>query len=558
MSLPGPLSKFWSALLCAGALAGCSGETFQVPDGDGEWVLVDLVHTRLQNPEDYRLDRGEYGYQGVHGYARIFDHLQRNGYPWTSTRTMILSEPLLEGFSVLFINLLHEESPDFLPEEIDAVQAWVQAGGGLFVIADHTNVYRHAERLNPLLEPMGVRVGFHTALDGPAFSVSGSAWINISTLTDHPTNAGIDAISFQTGGLFETEHGSAFLSADGMGDFWDESDEEGFYGNWVFDGDESVEPRGEGIAVVAAAEYGAGRVFVVGDQNIYGDVWVHFGDNFAHAANGFEWLAGVDNPLEPLRDQPVPGLDLAVEYRRSGYALGQSAGDRYYGLFHHLNRHQGVTARATGRLDEMRDALILPTPFEDYSDDDIEAVQAYLQAGRKVVVMVDVARLTPSAAKLLLTLAPDVSFEIAGTPADLSGTSIQVANRLGGDAIPRLPDRAPLEVYAEACGAFDPAALSSLSIAGREAVPGEEEPPFRRLDITSSWGAPLFDLGGRTLARRQAVDAGELIVVFQDRVFRNWTLGPSEASPPPAGGDDVAELIYGLEDYLAVPRECAD
>jgi hypothetical protein len=33
-----------------------------------------------------------------------------------------------------------------------------------------------------------------------------------------------------------------------------------------------------------------GRVMVVADQNIYGDVWIHYHDNFRHFVNVCEWL----------------------------------------------------------------------------------------------------------------------------------------------------------------------------------------------------------------------------------------------------------------------------
>ncbi len=37
-------------------VTGCGqDETFEPPQGEGPWVLVDLYHTRIQNPEDYRL-----------------------------------------------------------------------------------------------------------------------------------------------------------------------------------------------------------------------------------------------------------------------------------------------------------------------------------------------------------------------------------------------------------------------------------------------------------------------------------------------------------------------
>ena len=68
--------RLWPIFVLAATLASCElEERFEPPDGPGPWVLVDLYHTRIQNPEDYRLVKGNYDYQGAHGYARAFDHL---------------------------------------------------------------------------------------------------------------------------------------------------------------------------------------------------------------------------------------------------------------------------------------------------------------------------------------------------------------------------------------------------------------------------------------------------------------------------------------------------
>lgn len=544
-----------ASLLMAVVLSGgCTQEVFTKPSGDGAWVLVDLFHTQLQNPIDHRLDRGVYEYQGVHGYSRLFDHLGAHGYPWTATRTHRIDAELLDGFSVLFINLLHEGSPDFQAEEIVAIQEFVAAGGGLFVIADHTNVYRHAERLNPLLSPMGIEVGYHSALDSE--SVAGSAWILVRNLAEHPTNQGIDLISFQTGGTVLGPSGTAFLSQYGFGDYWDESNSEGFYGNWAHDGDEGLEPKGADIAVVAAAEYGAGRVMVVGDQNIYGDVWLHFADNFAHALNGFEWLAGQETQEGlRLRDRPVKGLDLGVELSRSGYALGQGAPAKSYGLFHHLNRHQGVTARAETHLDRDRDVLWLPTPLEAYSEADIEKVQVHLKKGRRVVLSLDMAKLTGASVELLRILAPQFSATSSGQALDLSGPAAEVATRL--KTLAEIEGRQRVRVHASLCQGYDfsPDKLGALKVAALQGASSDSPTAVLRA-VQSDWGEPLFSVPGGDLVRTKPIGGGELVLVMQDNLLRSGTLGSSESTPPPSEAEDAVELLYGLLDYLLVPIGC--
>jgi len=536
---------------------GCTPELFQKPDGEGHWILVDLVHTDLQNPVDHRLDRGVYAYQGVHGYSRLFDHLGDHGYPWTATRHQRIDAELLQGFSVLFINLLHEGSPDFEPREIEAIQDFVQAGGGLFAIADHSNVYRHAERLNPLIKPMGIEVGFHTALDSEA--VAGSAWTLVRNLDAHATNDGLELISFQTGGTLLTDQGTAFLSESAFGDFWDEDNDEGFYGNWTFDGDPEVEPQGADIAVVAAAEYGQGRVMVVSDQNIYGDVWLHFADNFAHALNGFEWVAG-GAPQDGLRlrEQPVRGLDISVELSRAGYALGQGSANRYYGLFHHLNRHQGVTARAEAHLDRDRDVLWLPTPRETYSATDVQHVQDHLRKGRRVVLSFDLASLSADTVALMQALAPEFSFEVGGQTETLGGEPEAVSQAHRARIWPQLDGWQRLKAASHPCGmqTYVPADLDGLEVAALASVAEGQDPTASLLDVRSDWGRSLLSAGPVDLARVAPSLGGELVVILQDSFLRSGTLGGNEATAPVDEAKDAPKVLYGLLDYLRTPLSC--
>src|SRR5690554_8116164 len=107
---------------------------------------------------------------------------------------------------------------------------------------------------------MGIEVGYHTTMEGdPAFAVNGLAWLLLMDFDTHFVTQGVEVISPQTGGPLLGAHGVAWTSPSSFADFWNVEDTGGFYGNWRFDGDEAVEPRGP-LAMVAAAQYGDGRV----------------------------------------------------------------------------------------------------------------------------------------------------------------------------------------------------------------------------------------------------------------------------------------------------------
>ncbi|MBA2663953.1 MAG: hypothetical protein H0U74_16815 [Bradymonadaceae bacterium] len=552
-------------LLFSGLSCGDHGdEPYHPPVGEGPWILVDLYHTRIQNPEDYRLTKGNYAYQGVFGFHRLFEHLRVHDYKWTSIREMPLSKPRLSGFDVLFINLVHEGRPDFSSDEIVAIQEFVYNGGGLFIIADHTNVYRHAERVNPIIAPMGLEILFHTAVDfPPQFSVGGNGWIMMFDFAEHAVTAGVDMISFQTGGamhawenpaividgapLAQGGEGVAFTSDRSFADLWNEEETSGFYGDWLWNADATAEPKGP-LNGVVTGRYGAGRIAIAGDQNMFGDAWLHFGNNFELALNIFEWTAQQETTGDlRLRDTKPVGLDIGLDASRNSYNTGRVAADGYYTFFVHANRDTDVTARATTRLENHHDALILLSPTSDYSPAEIAIIGGYLESGRRVVITFEAESIHASTAKLVEALAPDFSVSARGE----SATITQGAAAFHALDIERI--NAPLTLQSQKL------MVSDIELA--TATGSRDQPPTNRylLDVTSSWGEPLLTASSGTvsvdIARSKLVGQGELIIFLQDGFFRNRTMGYKETEAPRAHSTASVKLQYKFLDYLKKPSE---
>lgn len=538
-----------------GVIAGCGldEETFHPPVGEGPWVLVDLYHSRLQNHEDYRMTKGDYHYQGVFGYYRAFEHLADNGYKIASIREMPLSLPRLEGFDVLFINLVDESRPAFSAEEYAAIDQWVKQGGGLFVIVDHTNVYRSSERINPLLKPMGIEVGYHTVVEfSPEYAITGKAWLMLWDFYPHYVTGGVEMISPQTGGPLFGSHGIAFSSPQSLADYWDVSDEGGYYGNMIFDGDPELEPSGP-LAMVAAREYGEGRVVVVGDQNIFGDAWLHFANNFDLMMNAFQWVAHQEDKA-PLRDARPAGFNIGLDMGHNDFNLGRTYDEGYYPFFVNLNRDHQVSARARLHIHPQDDALLLMNPNRLYDTADLSRIRTYFRQGKSVVLSFEADRLNPATAALLGELAPDFSLDITTRTGTHKRVTFLPADEFRpSNDIAQLPGHHPL--------VSDTVAVDELSLASRPRW-GSALPAYL-LDITSDWGEPLVrarvqpaqpaEPGAPRLvdiARRKQVDKGELIVIIQDAYFRNRTLGRSEVNPPEEPYRDAVEFQYRLMDYL--------
>ena len=56
------------------------------------------------------------------------------------------------------------DQPHFKEEERAAVHDFIEGGGGMMVICEHTNAYRGAEKINPLISPLGLTLRWTAAL----------------------------------------------------------------------------------------------------------------------------------------------------------------------------------------------------------------------------------------------------------------------------------------------------------------------------------------------------------------------------------------------------------
>ncbi len=540
-----------AALALAGCVPNPEKECYERPvEKDGPWILTDHYHARKQNNEDYVLTKDTFNYQGVFGFRRAFNHLEKAGYNWASIRTMELSPERLEGFDVLFINLVSGTRPDFTDDEVDTIIDFVDQGGGLFVIADHTNVYHHAERVNRFLKPMGVEVLYHIAVDyPPEHAVAGLGWILVDNLTDHPIAEDLDMVSLQTGGPMESDGPVALTSEESFADFWDPEDDGGFYGNWKFDGDEEVEPKGP-LQVFAGVEYGEGRVVVAGDQNMFGDAWLHMVDNFELMMNSFEWAAQQEDKAEVrLRDVRPKGTIVGLEQPHSDFKGGSPGGKGYFVFFVNLNRDHDVTGTGNVRLDNEQDVLMMLNPRKDFSDDEVEDIREYLDAGKKVFVTFEPDDISPAAAGLLARLAPEFSMKAGDTTAraDEDGAleGLQPV-KIEGDHLPLKSD------YLDVDG---------LELASWDGDPSKDDsdpnlkPYLWR--TTSSWGKPFLQAtaDGETIdiARRKKFGDGELVIFIQDNFWKNQTMG-KYLRPPRDYNRDAHELQYRLLEYVKLPE----
>lgn len=259
--------RLFLASTAAVLLAGPALARQQEADPTADLGVARPAFARDQGPR-LAIDGGHNNFHTVSGrYAPFAAVARADGY-----RVAGLSAPL-SADSLAGIDLLVVANPlaavnvgawslptpgAYTPQEVAALKAWVEAGGGLLLIADHMPFPGGAQ---PLAEAFGFSFdnGFAQKTDdGPEFFQRKDG-----SLVDHPITAGVARVQSFTGSSFRAPPAAKPLLVLRGG--WSIAMPDKA---WVFD---KHTPRhdGEGLLRGAALEVGKGRVVVMGEAAMF-------------------------------------------------------------------------------------------------------------------------------------------------------------------------------------------------------------------------------------------------------------------------------------------------
>jgi len=114
-------------------------------------VLVDEHHSNWE-PTEKPYDTEWYGHDSGYNYACIYDYCSRF-YDMGRLNAPVTAEALGE------CDVLVLKCPDaapYAPEEIEAIERFVEAGGGLLLVGEHTDVFGTGRNLNDVARRFGV------------------------------------------------------------------------------------------------------------------------------------------------------------------------------------------------------------------------------------------------------------------------------------------------------------------------------------------------------------------------------------------------------------------
>ncbi len=278
LSVAGP-----AALLAGVFVLACPSP---VKERGNRVLLYDRGHVMWMHPVF-----GWYGDKSGGMFGNLPRYLDFRGF---EAKRDTISEENLRGVDLLVtINL----AEPFTEEEHRLTWDFVEGGGALLCLGDHTGMASIREPFNALLNPVGIRFRFDSA---KGFSES---WVDGMEWRPHETTRVVkDETSTQiwTGASLDLDWSAEPVI---LGKFaWSDSGDaenamRSYLGDFKYNHGELMSD----VVLVAEARYGSGKVLVFGDTSTFQNGALVMGDEFAHAC--IQWLCKVerDGVLEKIR-----------------------------------------------------------------------------------------------------------------------------------------------------------------------------------------------------------------------------------------------------------------
>lgn len=349
-------------------------------------ILIDWIHANDFSMIGLR--PGIYDYHVTCGFRHGFDYLRSRGVEHEYVTGGRLTPKRLAACKLLFINLVSAEREPFLVSEIMAVRSFVADGGSILIVTDHSNCYFHSHRLKPLLAVLGIGSFTATACDNPPHTLqTGNCWLAITSFRPHPVTRGLGRLGFQTGGIVDPRYAVALTSDQSWADEWSvglygEGDV-GFYGDFTREEHEPLGPHG----VVLARDFQKGRIVIVADQNMWGDAFMNYADNYRLWLNTMAWLLGDPNLADWKSYETWHHPRVALFEPADAPRFGSNANRDYYHTLCLLARRYWTFTN--DRLDEPADLRIVVDGHRDFSAEELKSLSEYARGGGKLLVLPD-------------------------------------------------------------------------------------------------------------------------------------------------------------------------
>lgn len=250
-------------------------------------VLIDERYSRWEWSEE-RIDEKRFGVKTVYNYYNMVDAISHY-YDVERNFTDITDETLAD-VSVL---ILKTPTSPYPTEAVNAILRFVERGGGLWLISDHTNVFGNASHLNSVSLHYGIEHLYEAVVDPDA-----NRQLMSPSRFSHPIIRRLPLFLWLTGNPLRAPWGGndVILSSRLLTDRPDFSVNTGF-GNFVPELDERV---GSVIQAVAINR-GSGRIAVWSDSTVFSNFAVFLPGRMELVLGYVDWLDR-RNSTWPIRE----------------------------------------------------------------------------------------------------------------------------------------------------------------------------------------------------------------------------------------------------------------
>ncbi len=239
----------------------------------------------------------EFQNQSTVEYTNITRYVNLTDYT-PLIETPSLSPAHLDNVDILVIININTS---FSNEEKQNIWEYVNDGGSLLVLGDHTNVGGIQQPLNTLLQPTGIQYQFDSALPlDPQFN-----WATCTQLVPHPVTTALDPIydlQISVGASLHTPSTATplIIGKYGLADRGNTTNEEiAYLGDYEYQPGEHL---GD-LILASTSTQGSGKILVFGDTSSFQNSALPY--SYPFITNIFSWL---HHPATPIFNQLQPLL----------------------------------------------------------------------------------------------------------------------------------------------------------------------------------------------------------------------------------------------------------
>lgn len=222
-------------------------------------VLIDDRLGGQWEPTARLLDKDWYGDFSTYSFSSLTEWIGHFYHVDVNT-SQTYDKKLLDQYDVL---ILKTPEKSLASEEVEAIQSWVENGGGLFLIGDHTNLLGMSTRLNELIEKYGVTFRFDAASTGYS---GGFNFYQKPVWATHPSANEVDELLFLTSCTLDLDYTTQAITT--VGDC--RKSPHDYAGGSFFSSSRSFPDQEYGRAVLSAVkEVGQGKIGMFTDSTVF-------------------------------------------------------------------------------------------------------------------------------------------------------------------------------------------------------------------------------------------------------------------------------------------------